>query len=400
MKMQKVWILPDNSKAQHPVAWVDDQNPEYQDAIKGPFIEAQAAILNGGKTFLFADDEDNMADVPAETKTIIIEKLMGIKGCHTSTTVEWTGTSENPSVSVSKHKYPQGYVFLKKPTFEGGETYQSTENSDLDMTGKTLPLTVYTNNCPYNQSADSGVSFTGETQSWQTSRGGGNVASVTIFLKLPNATKVQIARVSSSNSSAATAWNNAMLSGQWWTQFSSSSTSDMTAVTAVDYKVIELSTTLPDGYWERTNIASYFSNQIIPEGTKVVVSGTYRTYNPSTSKYSSKNTIELDLGYVYDTGITIDLTAWLAACFSSSVPAEEFQFNTFYGASQRIPTPGSTTELLTYNTPCWTFLSDVMRVKRGGKMVMKGTIRYLEYMSDLQPSGDDYRDYQPYEIGE
>lgn len=61
---------------------------------------------------------------------------------------------------------------------------------------------------------------------------------------------------------------------------------------------------------------------------------------------------------------------------------------------------GSSDELLTENTPCWTFLNDIRRVNKGGKMVMKGTIRYLSYMADLQPEGDDYRDFEPYEIGE
>lgn len=59
----------------------------------------------------------------------------------------------------------------------------------------------------------------------------------------------------------------------------------------------------------------------------------------------------------------------------------------------------TTVGLSTYNTPAWTFLGDIRRYTRGGKLCMKGTIRYLDYMADLQPVGSEYKDYKPFEIG-
>lgn len=59
----------------------------------------------------------------------------------------------------------------------------------------------------------------------------------------------------------------------------------------------------------------------------------------------------------------------------------------------------ATVGLSTYNTPAWTFLGDIRRYTRGGKLCMKGTIRYLDYMADLQPVGSEYKDYKPFEIG-
>lgn len=91
---------------------------------------------------------------------------------------------------------------------------------------------------------------------------------------------------------------------------------------------------------------------------------------------------------------------WFPMCFydiyaaANSLPA----LSTFC----EVTTSGGGGEVtkLTKNTPCWTFLPDIQRTRNGGQMVMKGTIRYLSYMADLQPEGDDYRDYKPFEVGE
>lgn len=110
--------------------------------------------------------------------------------------------------------------------------------------------------------------------------------------------------------------------------------------------------------------------------------------NPNAdNRYSVANTAPFDGGansYYFPLGS-------YAACYKNNDLSE---FTTYDNGLK--PATGG---LSTYNTPAWTFLGDIRRYTRGGKLCMKGTIRYLDYMADLQPVGSEYKDYKPFEIG-
>ena len=122
--------------------------------------------------------------------------------------------------------------------------------------------------------------------------------------------------------------------------------------------------------------------------------------------WSSATTIEftnpnadssLSASNPYPINATLDAVGFPLCGYDTYAKQESLPaLNTFF--SHTVPPeagPG-----MTYNTPCWTFLQDIQRTMYAGNPVMKGTIRYLSYMAGLQPEGNDYRDFEPYEIGE
>ena len=404
MKTQKVWILPDNLDTNSPVNWVDNEDPQFQDAAKGPFIECEAKILNvGGVKSFFDDDINSMSDAPYETKGIVVEKLMQIRGCKTTRSIT-PATSSTPAV-IKKKKYPLSYIFLKKPTWEqsGGGDFVSTQNQDLVMTdigdfsifwdfSDANYSLYYPANSVIQDSAGTDV-----TTSYYTGSGG-----LEIYLKKPDDSELLIASISTQHLSGLSYWNDTYYNLRAWQKRAGTrpTTINFTTEASEAGQLLRGSCTLPSTYWSATEQAAFISDSTIPQGTKWVAKFAINTKsgNTVTTKYSN----EIDLGYVYSTGLNLKTTLYKVAEFATAnfpvaplyIPVENFTNTT--QITPEVPSTG----LLTKNTPCWTFLGDIRRVMNGGKPVMKGTIRYLSYMADLQPEGDDFRDYEPYEIGE
>lgn len=385
MKTQKVWVLPDNNTASSPIAWVDPDNPTFQNSQKGDFIPCEAKILNEGRAFFFSD-EDDTADVPYETKTIILEKLMPIKGCKTNveTEVSTTGTEPNltTKITIKKSKNPQAYVFLKKPTFSGGSG-KTTETQDLQFTDMANWDIQIFFDCDY--SAHSPVVSSGRPSPFR------------LCFKTPDGRLNYFAEVTKTASSAADAWNGRKLSPE--RPATNSGTTDLEKTTAVDNKVTSaFALDLDSSFWARfynTNPQTnpVFYNGYIPQGTKICIVPSYYYYKASTGQMIITYMDPIELGYVNTESCVVHVDTWLE--LDRNLP-EGITSGDIIHATLTEPASG----LTTLNTPCWTFLNDIRRVNKGGKMVMKGTIRYLSYMADLQPEGDDYRDFEPYEIGE
>lgn len=105
------------------------------------------------------------------------------------------------------------------------------------------------------------------------------------------------------------------------------------------------------------------------------------------------NTMNIANGYPFDGGA--NAYYFPLGCYAATDKGYDLSEFTTYDNGLKPSTGG----LSTYNTPAWTFLGDIRRYTRGGKLCMKGTIRYLDYMADLQPVGSEYKDYKPFEIG-
>lgn len=437
MKTQTVWVLPDNNVASSPITRVDPDNPVYQDAPKGDFIPCEAKILNEGRAFFFPD-EDDTADVPYETKTIILEKLMPIKGCKTSveTEISTTGTEPNltTNVKVKKQKNPQSFVFLKKPNFSGGNV-PSTRTQDLDCNSEDFPET-FSFHCVLN--ADYSASKPTDTPLKLTN---GNTVplknkqlSQIQFGFLVNGEFKKLCDVQTASSTGSAAWNQTRVTvNSYYVDQASSASHGVTGTLASDNRVLDYTYTV-----SKAALAALFTDGIIPQGTKFayrrrqtnyVTNIKYKYYGSvsTTNKYTYVYTPYYELGYVFQSGANIICDNWFQNYtqvqlsgadmpvydHNNASPGEAWihanvGWNAVLGEDV-YPTNDPVLDIVyqeparnltTYNTPCWTFLNDIRRVNKGGKMVMKGTIRYLSYMADLQPEGDDYRDFEPYEIGE
>lgn len=105
------------------------------------------------------------------------------------------------------------------------------------------------------------------------------------------------------------------------------------------------------------------------------------------------NTMNITNKYPFDGGA--NAYYFPLGCYAATDKGYDLSEFTTYDNGLKPATVG----LSTYNTPAWTFLGDIRRYTRGGKLCMKGTIRYLDYMADLQPVGSEYKDYKPFEIG-
>ena len=105
------------------------------------------------------------------------------------------------------------------------------------------------------------------------------------------------------------------------------------------------------------------------------------------------NTMNIANGFPFDGGA--NAYYFPLGCYAATDKGYDLSEFTTYDNGLKPATVG----LSTYNTPAWTFLGDIRRYTRGGKLCMKGTIRYLDYMADLQPEGSEYKDYKPFEIG-
>ena len=105
------------------------------------------------------------------------------------------------------------------------------------------------------------------------------------------------------------------------------------------------------------------------------------------------NTMNIANQYPFDGGA--NAYYFPLGCYAATDKGYDLSEFTTYDNGLKPATAG----LNTYNTPAWTFLGDIRRYTRGGKLCMKGTIRYLDYMADLQPNGSEYKDYKPFEIG-
>lgn len=438
MKTQTVWVLPDNNVASSPITRVDPDNPVYQDAPKGDFIPCEAKILNEGRAFFFPD-EDDTADVPYETKTIILEKLMPIKGCKTSveTEISTTGTEPNltTNVKVKKQKNPQSFVFLKKPNFSGGNV-PSTRTQDLNCNSEDFPAT-FSFHCVLN--ADYSASKPTNTPLKLTN--GDTVplkdkwVSQVQFGFLVNGEFKGLCDMQTASSTGSAAWNKTRLTvAGYYVDQASSASHGVTGTLASNNRVLDFTYTV-----SKATLAAKFSSTdgIIPQGTKFAfrrrqtnhVYYKYMYYGSVSTgdKYMNVYTPPYELGDVFQSGANIICDNWfqnMTEVFINGSGAPVYDKNNSSPKDAWInanvgwnavlgedvyPTNDPVLDvvyqeparnLTTYNTPCWTFLNDIRRVNKGGKMVMKGTIRYLSYMADLQPEGDDYRDFEPYEIGE
>ena len=438
MKTQTVWVLPNNNVASSPITRVDPDNPVYQDAPKGDFIPCEAKIFNSGKAIFFDDDDDGMADVPYETKSIVIEKLMQIIGCKTtvSTEISTTGTEPNltTNVKVKKQKNPQSFVFLKKPNFSGGNVL-STRTQNLDCNSEDFPET-FSFHCVLN--ADYSASKPTDTPLKVTN---GNTVplkdkqlSQIQFGFLVNGEFIKLCDVQTASSTGSAAWNQTRLTvNNYYVDQASSASHGVTGTLASDKRVLDYTYTV-----SKATLAALFTDGIIPQGAKFafrrrqtnyVTNIKYKYYGSvsTTNKYTYVYTPYYELGYVFQSGANIICDNWFQNYtqvqlsgadmpvydHNNASPGEAWihanvGWNAVLGEDV-YPTNDPVLDIVyqepaknltTYNTPCWTFLNDIRRVNKGGKMVMSGTIRYLSYMADLQPDGDDYRDFEPYEIGE
>lgn len=108
---------------------------------------------------------------------------------------------------------------------------------------------------------------------------------------------------------------------------------------------------------------------------------------------NKNNTMNITNGYPFDGGA--NAYYFPLGCYAATDKGYDLSEFTTYNNGLKPVVAGFST----YNTPAWTFLGDIRRYTRGGKPCMKGTIRYLDYMADLQPEGSEYQDYKPFEIG-
>lgn len=462
MKKHTVWILPDNDKADNPVTWVDSANPQYTEELKGPFIEAEATIFNDARTVEFDDDAYSDSNAGCNTKTIVLDKLADIKGCKTimsideqkiikkkqphsyiflkkpafdgeggdkssetdeldSCTISFTieGTqgvmSDGGSYSASgiwkkDDLTYRGAMFNRFAFYFEGPDGQLIRNDNGKCVAFFVLLTKGHQGDVVNHGGTFFDDFSGAIQddthtpaykvssaiygtgSYKYSRYSNLVGTdvsytfdnnnhtatlqATIHHKFPVGTKIRMGLACAASSSSANGSSYATpekveqdfgfgaLNGIVRKPFS-----------ATD-KVATFVTYNQDGGMNFFDPA-YFSKSV-----KI------NFVNPNAdNRYSVSNAYPFDGGanaYYFPLGS-------YAALYKNN-DLSEF---TTYDNGLKPATEG----LSTYNTPAWTFLGDIRRYTRGGKLCMKGTIRYLDYMADLQPEGSEYKDYKPFEIG-
>ena len=459
MKKQTVWILPDNDKADNPVTWVDSANPQYTNELKGPFIKAEATIFNDARTVEFDDDAYSDSNAGCNTKTIILDKLADIKGCKTimsideqkiikkkqphsyiflkkpafeevgdkssetdeldsctiSFTIEGTqgvmsdGGSYSPGVWKSDSpvsyrgtlfnrfafyfegpdgqlikndngKYVAFFVLLTKGhqgdvVNHGGVFFDDFSGAIQDDTHtpsyKVSSATYGTGSYKYSRYSNlegTDVSYTFDNNNYTAT------LQATIHHHFPVGTKIRMGLACAESSS-------------------SSNNSSYATPAAVEQK---FDFTLLNGVMEadEETKSSYFVTHNQDGGMKFFDPAYFSKsvkinfVNPNADKrYSVSN------GYPFDGGA--NAYYFPLGCYAAYYENNDLSKFTTYDNGIKPVTEGSST----YNTPAWTFLGDIRRYTRGGKLCMKGTIRYLDYMADLQPEGSEYKDYKPFEIG-
>lgn len=359
MQTRKVWVLSNNDTAAHPVAWIDRTTPVYSRAIKGPFVPMRATITNNGKVMAFEDDSESDDDAGYNTKGIVLESLAYIKGMKTIRTV--TGGT---SPVITKKKQPHSYIFLKEPTW-------STMGPTTTETAASTALTVTISEDNINALVPIAGSCYDST-SYMDVPG-------SIMLKFTNSSGTLLGFANFTQG-----WSSPVSDSQFYGQFygvegtvsKTVSTDNLGTATCT----FAFTTSFPIGtkvsigvgyiksisnyYFKETEAAQYFPI----ESFTVSSSSNLHWYSTPYKVSGLKNITSITLRGTVSSGI----------------------------ASQPSIDPN---ELYTYNTPSWSFLSDIKRVMRGGRPVMAGSLRYLDYMNSLQPTGDTYRDYEPYEIG-
>lgn len=346
IEKQLVWIIPDNDNAYAPVPWVDRDSPEFSDTFKGELIEATATIYNEGSSTSFtSDDEESDSETEYNTKGIVIDKLMYIKGCKDRTITTRGGTTQQPTVTISHKKVPKSYIFLKKPDISGSEV-KSSETKDIDPVEDNITFTFSFDDYNLNTTGHHGGSST-------------YIAALEIYIKRPDDSVTVLTRLTTASNSSY--YRNQKIS----TSYSG---------TTINY----------DENNRMTSVVATFSSTaaLFSAGSKLCC----RACIGPTFRYKST---EVEIGYFFSPSTYVHV-------YNVTTSASDWQTPSV-GFRGEIRTEAS--HILTKNTPCWTFLNDIKRVNKGKGFVMKGSIRYIDYMSDLQPEGSEYRDYMPHEIG-
>ena len=487
MKKQTVWILPNNDKADNPVTWVDSASPRYTEELKGQFIEAEATIYNEARTVEFDDDAYSDSNAGCNTKTIILDKLVDIKGCKTILSID----GEN----IIKKKQPHSYLFIKKPAFIEGGAEKSSETDALESC--TISLTIEGTNGVLSD----GGSYSDNGNTWKNYDGVDFSAAyfnrLSFFFISPDGniictndpstghptkpvafyvllTKGHIGEVqnhgdtyfddfsgclSDETHTPAYKVSSAIYgSGSYkYSRYSNLDGSDVSYTFDNAKQTVTLQATIRHRFPVGTKIAmglgsessvssanssslatpvelekdfpfspEYLSSRIEKYDdpyfpSTEAVSGITTTGSLADVKYSlnadkpgvkffepqyfskavkinfvnpnKDNTMNIANSYPFDGGA--NAYYFPLGCYAATDKGYDLSEFTTYDDGLKTSVAG----LITYNTPAWTFLGDIRRYARGGKMCMKGTIRYLDYMADLQPDGSVYRDYKPFEIG-
>lgn len=457
-KKRKVWILPDNEKATNPVNWVDSETPVYQEDLKGNLIEAEAEILNVGDTVVFEDDFYGDEDVAYNTKSIVLHKLLPIKGCKTKS--DW---NEDKKAVISK-KYPRSYLFLKRPNLiiSGNSSVQPVKNLTVNWE---TPLTYYykdtqdinINSFSCNLLTNNFVNLTkvgdwpdwgaglskqnGPTDNTRAKLGASMWFCIDFFdasgnpLKTEDGKGVFIRFTTTELPFEHYAYDSSTGGKKWkpyyeMHQIGEYHTGHVESPILNNFDVTK--SKIPETSTDRYTFNFEVGDYIFPVGAKAQISIEYPTefiganctindfdmgyqgwrphwiikkegisfncYEGEHQNYKF-NKINLTDKINFSGDIKIAASKDLNFTFDKTTNVAIPRVNSFSQAGDFTVTTLSENSIKTYNTPCWTFLSDVRRVMKGGTPVMAGTIRRLDYMADLQPEGDTYRDFEPYEIG-